>query len=219
MCRKFTMLAWDDVLGVVQALEASAPLNLQPDWPACRDAVPGSEACVVAAGSGALEPLRLTWGFPLSGSGKLVFNTRSENAASSPLWRDAFLNRRCIVPAWAFFESHRTETERGASGRPRRRQYRFLPEGGGGPLLMAGIWQDRRFSVLTCAPDDRVRPVHDRMPLLLSASSALDWAAGAAPEECRSAVALEASTQSGRPPLDGGDGCDVGGAGAQMALF
>lgn len=215
------MLAWDEVLGVIQALEAFAPLNLQPDWPACRDTAPGSEACVIASASDALEPVRLTWGFPFPGSGKLVFNTRSESAAASPLWRDAFLNRRCIVPAWAFFESHRTETERGASGRPRRRQYRFLPEGDDGPLLMAGVWQDGRFSALTCAPDDRVRPVHDRM-LLLSALSALDWAAGAAPEECRSAVALEAapeSARSGRPPLDGGDACDIGGAGAQMTLF
>lgn len=307
MCRKFTVLTWDEVLEVVRALEMCSPFNVQPDWPAMRpahdDTSPGAQAWVISArtaggmgtahglacgstctdglahgsartdGAGALErcapvlpslalePRMLTWGYLLPGSQKLVFNTRSESAATSPLWRESFASRRCVVPAWSFYEAHQHESAVLPSGQKGRQLYRFAPsnassdalspatpralsgtvsgaeseaslQGGSGkgqaealgdgscpdgarvsddagasatpissispgllkrcPFLMAGIWQDDRFSVLTCEPDAQVARIHNRMPLLLSPATALTWLNGGAPEVCRAFVGLSA---------------------------
>ena len=51
------------------------------------------------------------------------------------------------------------------------------------PLLLGGIWQDDRFSIVTTEPNEAVRPVHDRMPLALSMQGALAWLAGDAAAE------------------------------------
>ena len=227
------------------------------------------ERCAPVLPSLALELRMLTWGYLLPGSQKLVFNTRSESAATSPLWRESFASRRCIVPAWSFYETHQHESAVLPSGRKGRQLYRFAPSnasnnallskaampispaapgalsgtvsgtepeaslqggsskgqaeafGDGGcpdgarvsddagaattpassipsgpirrcPFLMAGIWQDDRFSVLTCEPDAQVARIHDRMPLLLSPATALTWLNGGVPEVCRDFVALSA---------------------------
>ena len=227
------------------------------------------ERCAPVLPSLALEPRMLTWGYLLPGSQKLVFNTRSESAATSPLWRESFASRRCVVPAWSFYEAHQHESAVLPSGRKGRQLYRFAPsnasndallsnaampisptapgalsgtvsgaeseaslQGGSGkgqaeafgdgscpdgvrisdgagaatipissipsgplrrcPFLMAGIWQDDRFSVLTCEPDAQVARIHDRMPLLFSPATALTWLNGGAPEACRASVGLSA---------------------------
>lgn len=49
MCKRFTMLTWDETMSVVRSLEAHAPLNPVPDWPARRiDAFPDAEVSVIA---------------------------------------------------------------------------------------------------------------------------------------------------------------------------
>ncbi|MEE0844608.1 MAG: SOS response-associated peptidase family protein [Eggerthellaceae bacterium] len=138
----------------------------------------------VAASSLAIVPL--IWGFDLPGRGKTVFNTRSETAARSDFWRESFLRRRCVVPAHAFFEPHRSERalrpNRGAAmgvgSKTMRQTYRFS-DADGGILLLAGVWAADRFSILTTQPNDAVAPVHDRMPLMLGFEEALDWLRGA----------------------------------------
>lgn len=77
MCGRFTMLTWDETNQVARAIEAAAPFNIDPDWPAaapacegecgvCRnrtcsseggapmraDAFPGSRAAAVVADDG-----------------------------------------------------------------------------------------------------------------------------------------------------------------------
>ena len=34
MCRRFTVVTWDEVAEVVRELQADSPVNVQPDWPA-----------------------------------------------------------------------------------------------------------------------------------------------------------------------------------------
>lgn len=51
MCKRFTMLTWDETMSVVRSLEAHAPLNPVPDWPARRiDAFPDAEVSVIVGG-------------------------------------------------------------------------------------------------------------------------------------------------------------------------
>ena len=60
MCKRFTMLTWDETMSVVRSLEAHAPLNPVPDWPARRiDAFPDAEVSVIVGGGSRTELPRL----------------------------------------------------------------------------------------------------------------------------------------------------------------
>lgn len=103
-------------------------------------------------------------------------NARAESAMKRPAFRDAFVHRRCVVPADGFFEW------RGAKD-ARRPVWFHAPDGG--LLHFAGLyesWRDpatdawqRTFTVLTTTANDVVAPVHDRMPVILASESAEEW--------------------------------------------
>lgn len=187
MCGRFAALTLDEVRAVVEDIAAESPAGevTAASSPAAdmrgADAFPGSRVALIAGMRGE-EPAAcmMTWGFPLPGSsgaraGRLVYNTRSETAASSPMWAAPLENRRCVVPARAFYERHRAE--RGLQGgRQVRQLYRFTALRDT-ILLMAGIWEDGCFSIMTCPPGGAVAPVHDRMPVLLDTPAARRWLA------------------------------------------
>lgn len=187
MCGRFEVLSWDEVADVVRALEAVSPVNVMPDWPARlvgvagavpTDAVPGSAVDVVVADSrGVLSVACLTWGFAAEWSQRPVYNTRLEKAMgpNPGMWAGPISRGRCVVPARGFFETHATETVRSPkTGRIIKRRYRFGAENEV-PLLLAGVRNETRFSVVTTSPNAVVSPVHDRMPLVLSPQEAVWW--------------------------------------------
>lgn len=150
---------------------------------------------------GMLDVKTLQWGYRLPSNGKLAFNTRIEHAGESPLWSESFAKRRCVVPVASFFETSRSEKAISPTGRQTKQVYRFgcsgvtsdesveAREAAGEPfttvrpILLGGIWQEDRFSIVTTEPNEAVRPVHDRMPLALSSQGALAWLAGSAEVE------------------------------------
>ena len=138
-------------------------------------------ALIVPTGCGAqLAVADMAWGFDASWKAGTVFNTRIETALgeTAGMWGDAIRRRRCVVPARAFFESHAAETVPSArTGRPVKRQYAFR-NADGSPLLMAGLHERGRFSLVTTAPNEMVSRVHDRMPLVLAPGEAALWLAG-----------------------------------------
>jgi len=104
------------------------------------------------------------------GIGSRHINARAETAADRPAFRDSFRHRRCIVPADGFFEWQQRET----GGKVP--YYLHSPDGS--PLALAGLWASWKppesgerlatCTILTTTPNDLVRPIHDRMPVLLS---------------------------------------------------
>lgn len=128
------------------------------------------------------------WGFPLTLKGKSgqplkpksVNNTRSDHL-SSPFWRDSFEHRRCIIPMTAFAEAE------GVKGRKTRTWLSVTDE----PLFgCAGIWRNSEewghvYSVIVTEPSEQVRPVHDRMPVVLHRDDHEQWLA-ASPEKAAS---------------------------------
>jgi putative SOS response-associated peptidase YedK len=105
-----------------------------------------------------------------------AINARAETAPFKPAFQEAFVSRRCVVPADGFFEWK--------SG-PAGRQPLWLHRPDGKLLLLAGLFDEEpattkqpartRFAVLTTAPNRLLATVHDRMPALLSASDAATW--------------------------------------------
>ena len=135
------------------------------------EALPSSVVpLIVAAGDGCgLAVAHMAWGYEVPWKNGPVFNTRIETTlrGEGSMWAESFARRRCLVPARGFYESHATETvpsER--TGRPVKRQYAFAAPDGA-PLLLAGVHDRGRFSLVTTEPNAAVAPVHNRMPLAL----------------------------------------------------
>ena len=126
---------------------------------------PGQSSPVVRLGDDGPVIADAQWGFTRRG-GATVINARSERAAHAPLFRDAFRNGRCLVPADGFFEWRKE----GRTNQP----YLFRrPDGS--LLLMAGLWQNGCYVVLTCDAQGQVADIHDRMPVVLGAAAAHQW--------------------------------------------
>ena len=116
-----------------------------------------------------------SWAADAKGAFKQI-NARSETAPDRPAFRDAFESRRCIVPADGFFEW---------TGPKDNRQPVWFHAPDSGLILFAGLYESwrnpqdgewrRTFTILTTSANDIVRPVHDRMPVILPRDVIADW--------------------------------------------
>ena len=114
----------------------------------------------------------LRWGMatPRFGGARPLINARSETIEQKPSFRDAFRQRRCLVPATGFFEWQKLGTAR---------QPFHICGRGGGLLGFAGLWdrgpaeegdQPEAFVILTTAPNRAMSGIHDRMPVIIDTS-------------------------------------------------
>ena len=128
---------------------------------------PSNHAPVLLDGAGGPVTKLMKWGYLLPGT--LVINARAETAQEKPLFLESVRSRRCLIPSTGFYEWD-----------SQKRKYLFtLP--GEGILYMAGLY-DRRgnedcYCILTTAPNESMRPVHDRMPLILTGDQQRRWLA------------------------------------------
>lgn len=140
----------------------------QPDkvkLPVVGDVTPASVAPVLVAGGDKVVARFQQWGLP-GWHGGLVINARAETVCDKPMFRRSMAGRRCVVPAAGYYEWDAA-----------RHKYFFqLPDK---PLYMAGIYDnvdgEDRFVILTIAPNDTVRDIHDRMPLILTHEQVRPW--------------------------------------------
>jgi putative SOS response-associated peptidase YedK len=102
----------------------------------------------------------LTWGIP--GATMLVFNARSETAAST--FRRDIAERRCVVPADGFFEW------------TKQRQPHLFKHNSGDMMFFAAFYTVRgEFVILTREANASVQPIHDRMPIILTLAQIPHW--------------------------------------------
>ncbi len=108
-------------------------------------------------------------------SGPPLINARAESVAEKPAFREAFRKRRCLIPASGFFEWEK---------RPDGRQPYFFRAENGEPFAFAGLWDRWRdpeervlesCSIVTTEANDFVRPLHDRMPVILPDNAFEPW--------------------------------------------
>ena len=113
--------------------------------------------------------------------GVKAFNARSEELEDKPMFRQALIKRRAIVPATGYYEWATTDDGKVPY---------FITPADGSPMLFAGLyewWKDPQkaeddpskwllsFTILT---RDAVAPlgsIHDRMPLFVDADFADAW--------------------------------------------
>jgi putative SOS response-associated peptidase YedK len=114
-----------------------------------------------------------SWAKDASMAAKLA-NARGETVAEKPAFRSAFRRMRCLIPADGFYEWEAT---------PSGKQPWFLRLKSHEPLAFAGLWEHWKApdgtpletaTIITTGANELVRPVHDRMPVILKPG---DWAA------------------------------------------
>jgi putative SOS response-associated peptidase YedK len=130
---------------------------------------------------GAREPGRLRWGlvpgrWAKRRSGPPLINARAETIASQPAFAESFRERRCLIPADGFYEWRHDESGKTPVwiSRPAVDLFAF-----------AGIWAAHEShagsdalhscAIVTCEPNALIRPIHDRMPVILSAEGEAAW--------------------------------------------
>ncbi|MCI0710915.1 MAG: SOS response-associated peptidase [Chloroflexi bacterium] len=104
-------------------------------------------------------------------------NARSETAAEKPTFRSAFTKRRCLVVADGFYEWQKQDE---GSKVP---MYIHLSQHG--PFGMAGLWERYQnpatgevwvtCTILTTAANGFMKPIHERMPVIMPESHYAEW--------------------------------------------
>ncbi|MGI9018443.1 MAG: SOS response-associated peptidase [Euzebya sp.] len=107
--------------------------------------------------------------------GARMINARSESITTKSAFAESFERRRCLLPADGFYEWQKAD---------RARLPWFVARSDGEPMVFAGIWSSWRdrgepqaervltCSILTTTANDVIRPIHDRMPVVLDRA---DW--------------------------------------------
>lgn len=113
--------------------------------------------------------------------GVRAFNARSEEVEDKPMFRQALIKRRAVIPASGYYEWH---TDAGV-----KTPY-FIRPAGDEPLLFAGLyewWKDPgkpeddptrwmlSCTIMTRAAVGELGSIHDRMPLFIDADHADVW--------------------------------------------
>ena len=108
--------------------------------------------------------------------GYRMINARSETAATKPGFRGAMKYRRCIVPVSGFYEWKKINST--------TKQPHHITVEGADVFGLAGLWelwQDpagnelETMAVLTCAPNEMMADLHDRMPVILAPNDFDAW--------------------------------------------
>lgn len=176
MCGRFTLITPAQVLAeqfeLVEIPALSPRYNVAPTQPvAAVRQPPGNERRELAMLRWGLVPF---WAKdPAIGS--RMINARSETAAEKPSFRAAFQQRRCLVLADGFYEWQRLE---------RGKQPFYIRLRDERPFAFAGLWEHWEggdgmvidsCTVLTTEPNELVRPLHNRMPVILAPEDYSRW--------------------------------------------
>jgi putative SOS response-associated peptidase YedK len=132
--------------------------------------------------SGARELGRLRWGlmpgrWAEKRSGPPLINARAESLPKQPAFAESFRERRCLIPADGFYEWRKDEGGKVPI---------WLSRPDGGFFAFAGIWAAlpspdksaeplHSCAIVTCAPNGLIRPIHDRMPVVLQPELEERW--------------------------------------------
>ncbi len=164
MCGRYT-LTCPDQNALVRALPFDEFSETRIEFRPRYNVAPGQRSPIVYLGRTGPLLVDAEWGFARRGGG-LSINARSETASQTAMFRDAFRDGRCLVPADGFYEWRRE----GRVNQP----YLFRQQQGE-LFLMAGLVDEGRYVVLTRDAEGEVAEIHDRMPVLLSAEAAHQW--------------------------------------------
>lgn len=174
MCGRYALHANPDVI----ALQFG--LGMDPVFKARYNITPSSNILIVREDSenGRVADL-YRWGLipgwaKDSSIGNKLANARGETVAEKPSFRAAFKRWRCLVPASGFYEW------KVVAGK--KHPYYIRPAGDElfGFAGITELWNGpegavRTVSLITTAPNDLMRSIHDRMPVIIPVENYGPW--------------------------------------------
>lgn len=107
----------------------------------------------------------MKWGWERSFSQRPLINTRGLEAWSKKTWAKAIQERRCIIPASAFYEWNENQPK------GKRDMYRISPSDENG-FAFGGLYEINKngemfMSILTTKPNKKMSEIHHRMPVII----------------------------------------------------
>lgn len=175
MCGRFTnRYSWRELHDLYRLTDA------RPNFPPRYNIAPTDSVPVVRRREdGQRELVMLRWGLiPYWAKDEKIgfstINARAETVADKPAFKEAFRWRRCIVPATGFIEWETVGKK--------KLPYHFR-RGDHLPLSLAGLWERwtkgrepvETFTIIVTEANDLVRPMHDRMPVVLADDEIDRW--------------------------------------------
>ena len=184
MCGRFSLTTAPEAMRVLFEYEEQPNLaprfNVAPTQPV---------ATVRRAIDGKRELVFMRWGLVPhwandASIGARMINARAETVAEKPAFRDAFRQRRCLVAADGFYEWREEDG--------RRQPFRIGMKGGG-VFAFAGLWERwtakapapalgvaagesvDTVTIVTTEANDKLRPIHERMPVILAPAAYAAW--------------------------------------------
>lgn len=150
---------------------------------------PTTEILAVAASSEGVRRLgTFKWGLVPSwakdpATGNRMINLRAETVSEKPTFRRMLAKHRCIIPADGFYEWK-------DMGKGRKKQPFFIRARDESVLALAGVWEAwkdkeaseddddawlRTCTIITTAPNKLLKPIHNRMPVVLPPEAWDTW--------------------------------------------
>jgi putative SOS response-associated peptidase YedK len=108
--------------------------------------------------------------------GATLINARADTLTTKPSFRTALKRRRCLIPADGFYEWKKGE------GKTKQPYYIRLKKEH--PFAFAGLWEHwegpdnsaiESCTIVTTDANDTLRPLHDRMPVILRKEDYDQW--------------------------------------------
>lgn len=176
MCGRYSLTATEEALRSAFGYDG-APRNLRPRW----NVAPTQEMPVLRREGSGLRLDLFAWGLvpywaedPSVGS--RMINARGETVAEKPAYKQAYRQRRCLVPADGFYEWPEEGDKRPVLFRVRD----------GAPFAFAGLWENwvpkkggvlETFTIVNCAarPGSLMARYHHRTPVVLDAEDYEAW--------------------------------------------
>lgn len=151
-----------------------------PALPPRYNIAPTQEVLVIRQSSGGVRSAGLLrWGLvphwaKEAAGGNTLINARCETVHDKPSFRNAIRYHRCLIPASGFIEWQRLNGGK---------QPWLIQRRDGQPLAFAGLWDSwqgydgvlETCCILTTTANTLMRPIHDRMPVILCASEYDQW--------------------------------------------
>ena len=171
MCGRFELKTKFDNLPKV--LKQDYPIGLDTKYET-QDLIRPTDPLLVIKNEGKIQTTFMSWGFispwtkePFERGRPRPFNARSETVEEKKLFKGSWKHKRCLIPASGFFEG---------KYRIRKENYETF--------WFGGIWSKwsstdgaelESCCILTTKPNDLVKPLHYRMPVVIPNGFEEQW--------------------------------------------
>lgn len=139
-----------------------------------KDVFPNQTAPVLLYQDSKLQLVNKNWGYPSPvDANKPLFNARIERfyEAKHSMWDESFAKQRCLILTDEFFEYSKKTYE--LNGKKHHERYGFKINQ---PITMiAGIYDQNNFAMVTTNPNSDMQPIHNHMPLVIEPSELRRW--------------------------------------------